>query len=238
MKYKILLLALLGSATGGFAQTLKDCSSCATQLIKPAQIADRSIDDIRYLTNDLFARRGYVFQSSEIDAYYANKTWYKPVNANYTIEYNAVEKQNIKLFQDRTKELTAQRKQLTEALKGFKALLDAGDKEALARQYQYRVESNSDFIKNVTDEIFMDDIHWTRHKGLYRVEKDNGDIVKTYSLAIDGNRVVFEFSLKGGSAIDREGALYPREYMTEASYVYIFEYVQGKLVFQKLVVAG
>ncbi len=238
MKYKMILLVLMSACTLTYAQKPQDCATCATRELRREELNELSIDEIRYLTNDLFARRGYVFQSAEIDAYYSNKAWYKPVNANYTIEYNAIEKQNIKLFQDITKELVAGRNQMVEALKRFKSVLDAGDKEALAKQYQYRVETTSDFIKNVTDELFMDDIHWAKHKGLYRVTKDNGDIVKDYVLKIDGNQVVFEFALRGASEIDREGSLYPREYMSEASYAYVFEYVKDKLVFKKLVVAG
>ncbi|SDK12917.1 YARHG domain-containing protein [Pedobacter sp. ok626] len=48
------------------AQSLDDCASCSTHLLKPAQIENLSIDEIRFLTNDLFARKGYKFEKGRI----------------------------------------------------------------------------------------------------------------------------------------------------------------------------
>lgn len=60
------------------------------------------MDEIRYLTNDLFATKGYVCKSSDVNNYYSNIKWYKPTADNKKIIYNNIEKQNIKLFQDKT----------------------------------------------------------------------------------------------------------------------------------------
>ncbi len=233
--YTFLLLTIF---TQSFGQTLKDCSICSTQIIKAEQIKELSIDEIRFLTNDLFARKGYVFQDSDIDAYYSNKTWYKPVNANYTIEYNSIEKQNIKLFQEKTKELKAYREKLINELKHLKNLLDTNNKQELKRKFALDIEDNSNFIKNVTDEIFIEDINWFKKKGLYKVTKDNGDIVKEYILRVDGENVSFEFAIRGGSDIGNGDVIYPREYITEASYVYYFKFENGKLIFEKVIMAG
>jgi hypothetical protein len=186
----------------------------------------------------LFARKGYVFQDSDIDAYYSNKTWYKPVNANYTIEYNSIEKQNIKLFQEKTKDLKADREKLINELKNFKNLLDTNNKQELKRKFAFDVGDNSNFIKNVTDEIFMEDINWFKKEGLYKVTKDNGDIVKDYILRIDGENVSFEFAIRGASDIGNGDIIYPRQYITEASYFYNFKFKNGKLIFEKVIMAG
>ena len=58
---------------------LKDCATCSTQVIKEQQISKLSIDELRFLTNDLYARKGYKFKDYEISNYFNEKPWYKPV---------------------------------------------------------------------------------------------------------------------------------------------------------------
>ncbi|MGJ1364248.1 YARHG domain-containing protein [Sphingobacterium spiritivorum] len=234
----LLILFLIAFSQYAAAQTLKDCSTCATELIKADQIKELSVDEIRYLTNDLFARKGYVFQSSEIDSYYSDKSWYKPVNANSTLEYNKIENQNIKLFQDRTKALLAERAQLIAELKKLKSLVMSKNKMVFQNQFGYKTEDNNDYILNVVDEIFLDDIHWFKNEGLYKVSKDNGDIIKEYTLQIVGNTVTFSFSLRGFSDIGNGNTIYPTTFSPESSYLYVFRFAQGKLRFDKVIVAG
>ena len=57
---------------------LKDCATCSTQVIKEQQISKLSIDELRFLTNDLYARKGYKFKDYEISNYFNEKPWYKP----------------------------------------------------------------------------------------------------------------------------------------------------------------
>ena len=88
---------------------LKDCATCSTQVIKEQQISKLSIDELRFLTNDLYARKGYKFKDYEISNYFNEKPWYKPVSDNSKVKLNAVEEQNVKLFQERTAILKADR---------------------------------------------------------------------------------------------------------------------------------
>ena len=52
---------------------LKDCATCSTQVIKEQQISKLSIDELRFLTNDLYARKGYKFKDYEISNYFNEK---------------------------------------------------------------------------------------------------------------------------------------------------------------------
>lgn len=236
---KIILAALLvGISFSGHSQVLNDCEDCASRLLRPDELKGLNIDEIRYLTNDLFARKGYVFQDADIDAYYSEKNWYKPVNTNYILEYTEIEKKNIRLFQDRTTELKNERAQLVSELKKFKAAVLSGNSDELKRQFHYDVAETSDFIKNVVDEIVLDDIHWYKNEGLYNVIRDNGEIVKSYVLRIDRQQVVFDFSILGRSAIGNGETLYPQQHQTELSYRYVFEFRNGELIFIKVVEAG
>lgn len=236
---RIILAAILTSIDfSGQAQVLTDCTDCASRLLRAEELKQLSIDEIRYLTNDLFARKGYVFQDSEIDSYYSQMSWYKPTNANYTLEYTEIEKKNIRLFQNRTTELKAEREQLVSALKEFKTAVLNGNNEELKRQFHYDVAETSDFIKNILYEIVVDDIHWFKNEGLYSVIRDNGEIVKSYALRIDGHNIVFDFNIQGGSIIGNGETLYPKGHITELSYRYVFEFRKGQLIFIKVVEAG
>src|SRR6218665_425050 len=93
------------------AQILTDCSTCSTQVIKQQQIEGLSTEKIRLLTNEIFARNGYQFENSRFQNFFSEKPWYKPKNNNKSITYNEIEKKNIKLFQDRTKELKTEQQE-------------------------------------------------------------------------------------------------------------------------------
>lgn len=218
------------------AAQLKDCSTCSENIITNNQIADLSIDEVQFLTNDLVARKGYVFHDSNIDAYYSDQSWYKPGKSNDNIEYTNTENQNLKLFLSKTKELKEKRESMITELKKFKALINSNDRDALKSRFYYTGEN--DWIKSVLDEVYIGDLHWSKNEGFYKVVKDNGEIVKEYILKIDGDKVSFELGIKGASDIVKEGSVYPKAYVVESSHVYLFEFKNGRLVFEKEVVAG
>lgn len=237
--YTFLLLTIF---TQTFGQTLKDCSTCSTQIIKEEQIKDLSIDEIRFLTNDLFARRGYKFTNSEIDWYYSEKSWYKPISDNSKIMYNATEKQNIKLFQDRTTVLKSDREKLITELKNFKSAILSNSRAILTDKYNFssnNYENNKDILKNISEtlqKVNIDDINWTKHKGIYKVIIDNGDYVMDYEISIDKNKVTIRYANQGGSEFGE--LLYPTDMITEFAYHWNFEWKNNKLKFVQLIVAG
>lgn len=48
-------------------------------VLTPTQLEGLSRDRLRLARNEIFARRGYIFSSSELRAYFAAKPWYRPV---------------------------------------------------------------------------------------------------------------------------------------------------------------
>ena len=145
---------------------LKDCATCATQVIKEQQISKLSIDELRFLTNDLYARKGYKFKDYEISNYFNEKLWYKPVSDNSKVKLNAVEEQNVKLFQERTAILKADRERLLEALRSLKAATPKGNSPIPQGNY------NEHFSKTIA-KIDIDDIHWIKNQGYYSAEIDD-----------------------------------------------------------------
>lgn len=238
MKRTILILFVVLSINTT-AQSLNDCSNCSTQIVQPKQIIDLGIDEIRFLTNDLFARKGHKFKTSDIDLYYSEKSWYKPVTDNSKIFYNSIEKQNIKLFQDRTLELKTDREKLTNEIKKFKATILANNKAVLMEKFNFLSYDNKEiysYISATLQRIDVNDINWTKNKGLYKVTVDNGDIVMVYEISINKNMISIQYANQGGS--DFGEILYPNDQNTEFNYYWTFEWKNDKLKFIEMIVAG
>ena len=220
------------------AQSLNDCASCATQRLKPEQIENLSIDEIRFLTNDLFARKGYRFKKGEVDSYYAQKDWYKPVKNNETIIFNEIEKQNISLFQGRTLVLKSQREKMMSELQDLKQYVLADNAPELSRRFKYvKTQSDFQYLQKALEKISINDINWFKHKAKYELTIDDGDFIRVYSIQIDGNKVRIKYNNQGGSTIDEQNTLYPTDYNNEFAYWWDFEF-DATLKFIRFDVAG
>ena len=215
---------------------LKDCATCATQVIKEQQISELSIDELRFLTNDLYARKGYKFKDYEISNYFNEKPWYKPVSDNSKVKLNAVEEQNVKLFQERTAILKADREKLIEALQSLKAEAQKGNSPIPKDNY------NEHFSKTIA-KIDIDDIHWIKNQGYYSIKVDNFKGSNKYSISIKGNEVEivwFEDGYSEKVSEDKIKEVYDiGEYeVIESATYWRFKWKNQKLVFIESGVAG
>ncbi|MBS1916652.1 MAG: YARHG domain-containing protein [Bacteroidetes bacterium] len=238
---KMIFILLIFFSENLSAQTLKDCANCSTQIIRPEQIKDLSIDEIRFLTNDLFARKGYRFSSGDVDAYYAETDWYKPVADNTKIIFNNIEKQNIKLFQEKTSEIKEDRKKLMQEIKNFKTAVLANDKQGLITKYTYAVinkdyKEQFTYLTNALTKINIDDVNWSLNVGIYKITVDNGDYIMSYELNVTPQSFVIKYNHQGGSEIGKQ--LYPNDPTTEFAYWWEFKWENNKITFVKMEMAG
>lgn len=239
MMRKLFIILFLLIVAKSFSQDLKDCSTCSTQILKEVQIKDLSIDEIRFLTNDLFARKGFQFQDEDIQSFYSEKKWYKPISDNNKILHNTIEKQNIKLFQDKTKELITNREKLINALKNLKSKLASNNKKILTNDFNFPTYENLEiytYISTAMQQINLNDIHWSKQEGGYSVRIDNGDFVMVYEISIIKNKIVVSYANQGGSEF--EELLYPTNRIIEYSYIWSFEWENNKLKFLEMIVVG
>lgn len=233
-----------------FGQTLTDCSACSVQLVKVDQINKLSFDEIRYLTNDLYARKGFVFKNSNIDYYYSEKSWYKPMNSNDEIVFNAIENQNIKLFQGRAAILKADREKLLNALKAFKQLVLTEDHQNLKIKHKYitgkdsksKIPDENDEdqfgkFKQLLIKLDFEDLNWIKDTGFYKLSIDNLQSTINYEIKIVGNTIYLTYDYDSGSD-EISDEIYPIEHFVEFTYFWGFEWVNGELLFVKHVVAG
>ena len=54
-----------------------------------------SAKELTYARNEIYARHGYVFKSSELNAYFGGLDWYSPGDDNNKVKMNKIEKDNI-----------------------------------------------------------------------------------------------------------------------------------------------
>lgn len=235
-------ILLLTFSIQSFGQTLENCSTCSTKIIKEEQIKGLSIDEIRLLTNDLFAREGYLFTNLKFQDYFAAKNWYKPVKNNSDIKFNDIEMQNIKLFQAQTKILEEQRKGILTQLKLLKSNVLLNDNLNLQKSFNYKAEDKYDaeYLLNVMKKIDLEDINWYKNDGIHKVLVDNGFIIIEYSVKIENDKVSIFYNLMSNSEIIKELDIYTDYHSEEEEHLYNwqFEYKNKQLNFIRLAIAG
>lgn len=240
---RIALLFILFNLTSN-AQTLKDCSSCAAKIIKTEQIKDLSIDEIRLLSNEIFARNGYQFENSRFQNYFETKPWYKSIANNKSIVLKEIEKQNIKILQDQTKLLKAEQEELINQLKTLKKLVLTNQTDELKSKFGFVYEQqygneNAELLKKVFNKINLDDINYYKSNGLNSVMTDNGFVKIVYELAIEKREINLYYNYMSHSKII-EGFDEFNDYHSEDEYMYNwqFEFKNNKLKFIRLAIAG
>ncbi len=241
---KITLVLLIIFSLNATAQTLKDCSICSTQIIKAEQIIDLSIDEIRLLTNEIFARNGYKFENGRFQNFFEEKSWYKPKNDNKSVVFNEIEKKNIKLFQDKTKELKNNQQELVNQLKTFKNLLLNNNKEELKTKFGFFYENQTEddepkLLKEVLNKINLEDINYYKNNGLNSTMTDNGFVKIVYEISIENMNVNLYYNYMDHSKIIEDFDEFT-DYHSENEFMYNwqFEFKNNKLKFIRLAIAG
>lgn len=227
-----------------FGQTLKDCSTCSTQIIKDEQIKSLCIDEIRLLTNEIFARNGYQFENSRFQNYFEEKSWYKSKNENKSVVFNEIEKKNIKIFQDKTKELKNNQQELVNQLKIFKSLILNNNKEELKTKFGFYYENQTvddepKSLKEVLNKINLDDINYYKSNGLNSTMTDNGFVKIVYEVSIENENVNLYYNYMANSKIIKDFDEFT-DYHSEDEYMYNwqFEFKNNKLKFIRVAIAG
>lgn len=239
----VVSLTFLLSLQSIFGQTLKDCSSCKTQLIKKEQIKGLNIDNIRLLTNEIFARNGYMFENSRFQEYFENKSWYKSIGDNKKVILNDVEKRNIAFLKEATKTLEDQKKELTSQLKNLKELVNQDKISELKSAYNFSYEKDNSEEKKLLKEVFskinLNNINYYKNKGMFKTTEDNGFVQIQYMVYIQDNEVTISYNYMTHSKIIEEFDEYTDYHSeNEFSYNWQFKFNSNKLNFIRLAVAG
>lgn len=61
-------------------------------------INNYSINELRIIRNEIYARYGYIFKSKDLELYFLSKAWYKPSRKNVDDYLSKIEESNIRLI--------------------------------------------------------------------------------------------------------------------------------------------
>lgn len=238
-----LSLTILLFLQTSFGQSLKDCAICKTQLIKKEQVKDLNADNIRLLTNEIFARNGYVFENSRFQEYFENKTWYKSIGDNKKVVLNEIEKKNVAFLKEVTKTLDDQKKELTSQLKVFKELVNQDKTGELKSGFNFSYEKNNSeekkLLKEALSKINLDDINYYKNKGMFKTIQDNGFVQIEYMVYIENDDVTISYNYMTHSKIIDDFDEYTDYHSeNEFSYNWQFKFTKNKLNYIRLAVAG
>ncbi|OXB15972.1 YARHG domain-containing protein [Flavobacterium reichenbachii] len=241
---RILILFLFFNLIKGNAQILKDCSTCAVKIIKTEEIKDLSIDEIRLLSNEIFARNGYEFENSRFQNYFQSLPWYKSKGNNKNIVLKDIENQNIKVLQEQTKLLKAEQNEIIKQLKEFKNLVLANKIDDLKLKFGFIYEEqygseNAVLLKKIFSKIDLADINYYKSKGLNSVTTDNGFVKILYEITIEKKEINIYYNYMSHSKIIKDFDQYT-DYHSEEEYMYNwqFQFKGNKLKFIRLAIAG
>lgn len=226
------------------AQTLSDCAVCSEQIIQSEQIEGLSIDELKLLINEIFARKGYQFESYRFQGYFESKPWYTSKRDNKSVQLNETEKRNVKLLKEAVKQGEAKRLELIRQIKLVKALVLAGKTKELKSKFDFHYDSlTEDYepkrLMDVFNKIDLNDLHYYKNTGLHSTMTDNGFVEILCELSIDGPSVNLIYNYMHHSKII-EGFNEFTDYHSEEEFMYNwqFEFKNNQLKFIRLVIAG
>ncbi|ADV51244.1 YARHG domain-containing protein [Cellulophaga sp. E16_2] len=152
---RIILLILICTFLSCKGQTEKEEVVSSFEYLSEEVLKTKTEEDLRLVRNEVFARKGYVFKSEDLNYYFKTKTWYTP-NANIEITLSDEEQHYI----DKVKSIENQ----------FSV---DGNKNCL----YYLGLNNTDFFPLTSDKLlnnkFRDDLERIKLKVLNEVVRGN-----------------------------------------------------------------
>ncbi|PXV69260.1 YARHG domain-containing protein [Dysgonomonas alginatilytica] len=239
----VLFFILLSGSLSLTAQGITDCTTCSTTLLKPQDIDTLSVDELRLLTNEIYARKGYKFSNERYQDYFQGFEWYKPLADNSQVKLSTAEEKNVKLLQDRRKAREEERQVILSYFKGLKLLAVNGNNAELKIIFAsspYAEEASIDYLKAVLVRMDFDDVNWYKNNALHRVEVDNGYVKMRYSFSISSGGIALEYNYMAHSDLMEDFGTMFSGYMSEEEYAvwWVFSYENGKVVFKEIGMAG
>ena len=69
-----------------------------------SELEDKSLDELRIVRNEIFARKGYIFNSEDLQKHFSTFDWYEPKHANVDSLLTDLDKRNIQTILELEKE--------------------------------------------------------------------------------------------------------------------------------------
>lgn len=103
------------------------------KIITVAELENKDLDELRIIRNEIFARKGYIFNSEDLKKHFLGFDWYEPRFTNVDSLLTETDKKNIQTILELEKEIKAEHESRTirissERLKDYTTYYDSGDK--------------------------------------------------------------------------------------------------------------
>ena len=230
------------------AQPIKDCFSCDKKYLTEEELTGKSLEELALLRNEIYARKGYVFQNRMYQNYFEYRKWYKIAASNSDVKLSKIELQNVDLFKSLETKLQKKRDFAIRDLKRLKQAVNNNDEAEIDKYLIDLKEENlkmyySDFlsdIKSTLNYIDLDDINWNKGRGLYKVTIDNGYNISCYQISIEQDIITITCGNQSHSEIFGDFDDGYSDYMSESesSFWWIFEMQENGIKFKHFGAAG
>jgi len=245
MKKKLLTCIICVIAITCNGQIISDCSICDRQLLTEDHLDGKSLEELSMLRNEIYARKGYIFNNGSYRSYFRQQDWYKPVKSNEEINLSDIELKNISLLKSLEERASHKRRAAIRDLNKIKNALNNNEKDII-EEFLNKMKEEPAYkellksLKETLNHIDLDNIHWNREKGLYKVTIDNGYLIFGYQILFEGNDIRIETGEYSHSEIfgDFGDGYSDYESINEYSYWWVFEMKESGIVYRYFGAAG
>ncbi|NDV69546.1 YARHG domain-containing protein [Dysgonomonas sp. 25] len=195
MKRYLFIIFFLSIAFNSYSQII-NCFECDVRLLTEADLAGKSLEEIALLRNEIFARKGYVFNNERYQRYFERQSWYKSASSNNVVELSSTETQNVEFMKSIEARLQRKRDAAIRDLILLKKALNNKDNVTIDRfmselkEHQWVTYGDClEELRMVLNNLLLEDIHWNKGRAYYSRKIDNGYNISGESIYIQGNTI-------------------------------------------------
>ncbi len=155
MKYLIIVIFVsFFSCKGKVDKSIEVSSIDSFELLANKELQSKSLEELRFIRNEVYARKGHVFKDKSLNDHYASKKWYTP-KANAKIVLSTTEEEYVKKIKDLEKSITENQSLLT---------LPTVNLEKERKSYENKGFKIVEEVKGLYNNDLITDVVWVINK--------------------------------------------------------------------------
>lgn len=72
----------------------------STRLLTSADLENKSLNELKIMRNEIFARHGYIFKTDDMKKYFSSQAWYTPKHSDVSNLLNKIEIENVNIIKN------------------------------------------------------------------------------------------------------------------------------------------
>lgn len=151
------------------------------RLLDQEDIVNKTPEELALMRNEIFARNGYTFSNAQYQNYF--ERFYRALYDNSKVKLSEIETENVNLLKERESYLRGRRKKAIEDLKQIKKELNEKSSGSEDRF------DNDKSLRYALNRLDLNDIHYNKSCGIYKLTIDNGYSIKYYQIYVDNDNI-------------------------------------------------